>query len=141
MLKGIANWLILTKTERNVILFLVITLIVGASIRLYQAMVPSAQQFDYRSSDSTFTLLSSIPDDSIAVENKGLSKELPTKLNINIATKEELVDLPGIGEVTAERIIEYRNNIGRYDDIKDLQAVKGMSTKKIEKLKSLITTQ
>ena len=42
------------------------------------------------------------------------------KLNINIATEKEIDDLPGVGKVTAEKIIKYREANGRYTSEADL---------------------
>lgn len=135
--KRILDWLALTKTEKNVILFLVITLLVGAGIRLYQETFPVASQFDYRASDSTFGTLSAGSEDSSSIARD----DAFSALNINIATKEQLMDLPGIGGVTAERIIQYRKEKGSFATIDDLRAIKGMSKKKLERLRPLITTQ
>jgi competence ComEA-like helix-hairpin-helix protein len=140
MLKRIADWIALTNTERKVILFLVVTLLAGAGIRLYQAAFPSAAQFDYRASDSTFAARSTAPEDSSAeAVSEGI--DATGKLNINTATKEQLLDLPGVGEVTADRILTYRAETGKFSSIDALRAIKGMSKKKIENLKPLITTQ
>jgi competence protein ComEA len=141
MLKRIADWLVLTKTERNVILFLAITMLAGAGIRLYQATFPSALQFDYRESDSTFASLSSVPEDSSSVLAKEVTGEASGKLDINLATKQELMDLPGIGEVTAERILKYREETGKFNAVEDLRAIKGISKMKLEKIKPFIKTQ
>jgi len=46
--------------------------------------------------------------------------------------------LPGIGEKTAEKIIEYRNNFGKFRHPQDIMNVKGIGEKKFEKLKSFI---
>ncbi len=142
MLKRIAEWLALTKTERNVILFLATTMLIGAGIRFYQETVPSAPQFNYRASDSTFAILSTAPEDS-AVVVSGIegSGETSDKLNINTATKLQLMDLPGIGEVTAERILKYREETGKFTAIEDLRAIKGISKNKLERLRPMITTQ
>ena len=141
MLKRIADWIALTSTERKVILFLVVTLLAGAGIRFYETTFPSAPQFDYRASDSTFAALSAAPDDSSdATIKEGIDVE-SGKLNINMATKLQLMDLPGIGEVTAKRILAYRAETGKFSTIDQLRAIKGMSKKKIENLKPLITTQ
>jgi competence ComEA-like helix-hairpin-helix protein len=141
MLKRIADWIALTNIERKVILFLIVTLLAGAGIRLYQAMVPSAPQFDYHGSDSTFAALSTAPEDSsVGVVREGI-EEATGKLNINTATKEQLLDLPGVGEVTADRILTYRAETGKFSNVDELHAIKGMSKKKIENLRPLITTQ
>jgi competence protein ComEA len=57
------------------------------------------------------------------------------KINLNIATKEMLLDLPGIGERLAERIIEYRNNKGEFKDIEELKNIKGIGEAKYEEIK------
>jgi competence protein ComEA len=141
MLKRIADWIALTNTERKVILFLVVTLLAGAGIRLYQATFPSAPQFDYRASDSTFAALSAAPEDSSSEAVKEGIGDASGKLNINTATKQQLLDLPGVGEVTADRILTYRAETGKFSDVDELRAIKGMSKKKIENLRPLITTQ
>ncbi len=137
MLKRAAEWLALTKTEKKVILFLVCTLLVGAGIRLYQQTFPSASRFDYRTSDSTFSALSAETVGDSSESLKGAS----AALNINTATKQELMDLPGIGEVLANRIIQHRQENGAFGSVEDLRAIKGMSGKRLERLKPLITTQ
>jgi competence ComEA-like helix-hairpin-helix protein len=141
MLKRIADWIALTRTERKVILFLVMTLLAGAGIRLYQATFPSAPQFDYHASDSTFAALSALPEDTLAGAVIEGSLDTSGKLNINTATKQQLLDLPGVGEVTADRILLYRKEAGKFFSVDDLRAIKGMSKKKLENLRPLITTQ
>jgi competence ComEA-like helix-hairpin-helix protein len=142
MLKRITEWLALTKTERNVILFLVVTMVIGAGLRLYQITFPALPQFDYRASDSTFAALSTLPEDSIGgISADPISRKESGKLNINRATKQQLMDLPGIGEVTADRILQLREETGDFTTLEDLRAVKGISKKKLERLSPMITTQ
>jgi competence protein ComEA len=52
-----------------------------------------------------------------------------------------LQTLPGVGPKTAERIIEYRETVGRFKSIEAIQDVKGIGPKKYEKLKTLITVR
>jgi comEA protein len=137
MLKRAAEWLALTRTEKRVILFLVCTLLIGAGIRFYQQAFPAPSRFDYRTSDSTFSSLSA----ETADDSSNSSNETAGVLNINTATKQELMELPGIGEVIANRIIHHRQESGAFTSVEDLRAVKGMSGKKLERLKPLITTQ
>lgn len=61
------------------------------------------------------------------------------KLDLNKATIEDLKRLPGIGEVTAQSIIEHRNKIGGFKSIEQLKEVKGIGDKKLEILKNYLT--
>ncbi|MFH0775241.1 MAG: ComEA family DNA-binding protein [bacterium] len=70
-----------------------------------------------------------------------ISKEKPRSyiININTAEAEDLQLLPGIGPKTAERIIEYRKNNGKFKQKEDIMEIKGIGEKKFEKWKDLIT--
>lgn len=59
-----------------------------------------------------------------------------TKINLNTATKEQLMTLKGIGESKATAIINYRQTKGTFKKIDDLKNIKGFSDKMIESLKS-----
>ncbi len=61
-------------------------------------------------------------------------------VNINIATKEQLMQLPGIGETYAKRILEYRRLNGKFDKPEDLLNVPGIGTSRLEEILDLITT-
>ncbi len=59
-----------------------------------------------------------------ADENAGISK-----ININTATIEELAQLKGVGEKIAESIVKYREEIGLFKSVADLEQVKGIGPK------------
>lgn len=59
-------------------------------------------------------------------------------INVNTATSAELELLPQIGPKMAERIIEYRTSHGRFKSLNDLDKVKGIGPKTLEKLKLLV---
>jgi len=56
-------------------------------------------------------------------------------ININTATKDELVALPGIGPAKAQAIVDYRKAHGSFKTIEELKDVKGIGAKRFEKLK------
>ncbi len=62
-----------------------------------------------------------------------------SKININRATEEELILLPGIGPALAKRIFEFRKTNGWFPKIEDLKKVKGIGEKKLKKMKPYIT--
>ena len=62
-----------------------------------------------------------------------------SKININTATTSQLDVLPGIGPVTAQRIIDYRILNGDFSTVEDIQNVTGISTAKFDQLKDMIT--
>jgi len=136
-MKRIGDWLALTAMERKVILFLAAAMLAGAAIRLYQQTFRGGARYDYRAMDSTFAALSAAPIDSV---RQSAHKGTITRLNINTATKQELMELPGIGAITADRILKRREELGRFAMVEDLRTIKGMSAKKIELLKPLMTT-
>ncbi|HOJ37928.1 MAG TPA: helix-hairpin-helix domain-containing protein [Ignavibacteriales bacterium] len=76
-----------------------------------------------------------------ADKNKKSEDILSGKININTAGVDELTKLPGIGEKTAQAIIEYRTKNGKFVNISDLMNVKGIGQKKFEKIESFITTK
>jgi len=60
------------------------------------------------------------------------------KININTADINELDKLPGIGDSTAQKIIDYRNENGNYNAIEDVKNVKGIGDSKFDKIKEFI---
>jgi len=68
---------------------------------------------------------------------KGQSKEFK-KVNINTAGLEKLVKLPGIGPVKAQAIIEYRENIGKFESINEITKVKGIGKVTMAKIESYL---
>ena len=56
-------------------------------------------------------------------------------LNINTATKDELVALNGIGPAKAQAILDYRKANGPFKSVDDLRNVKGIGAKRLEKLR------
>ena len=69
------------------------------------------------------------------------SKGGSTKVNINEASQSELETLPGIGPSIASRIIEYREQNGKFSKIEDLQNVKGIGDAKFANIKDYVVAK
>ena len=157
-------------TKSEVILIISLAVIFVTGLLLKEFSWKPAAVFDYSSTDSLFNLkvkrmfgnlekdtltsrqkentekltklndsLLSISEDKTSGNNK--LNFLKTKININIAGTADLVMLPGIGEVTAEKIIDLREKKGKFRNIEQLKEVKGIGDKKFEKIKDYITVE
>lgn len=60
-------------------------------------------------------------------------------LNLNRASAEDLESLPGIGAVLAQRVIGYRKSVGQFQTVEELREVKGIGSKKFDRIKPLVT--
>jgi competence protein ComEA len=70
----------------------------------------------------------------------GAAEEAPpakpsAPVDINKANAEQLATVPGIGKVTAEKIIEWRDEHGPFQKVEDLMKVKGIGEKSFEKIR------
>lgn len=62
-----------------------------------------------------------------------------SKINLNSATAEELIQLPGVGEVTAKSIVDHRDSIGSFTAVEQLMDISGIGPAKFEKLQDQVT--
>ena len=62
-------------------------------------------------------------------------------LNINTATVQEFDELPGIGPVLAQRIVDYRTTYGKYKAVEELLKVNGIGDAKLMEILDLITVE
>jgi len=64
---------------------------------------------------------------------------LGAKTSLASATAEELDELPGVGPVTAQKILDYRAEHGPFRSVDDLDAVPGIGPTRVEQLRDLVT--
>lgn len=74
-------------------------------------------------------------------EGKNASVQTDGPINLNTATIEQLMTLPGIGEARAADILSYRTKIGQFTDIEELMNVSGIGESRFEKIKDKITVK
>jgi competence protein ComEA len=60
-------------------------------------------------------------------------------IHLNTATPEELDELPGVGPVTAQKIVEWREKHGAFASVEDLDAIPGIGPARLEQLRELVT--
>ena len=63
------------------------------------------------------------------------------KVNINKATIGELTNIPGIGASTAQKIVLYRDENGKFKNVEDIKNVSGIGNNKYESIKDYITVK
>lgn len=92
------------------------------------------------------------PFRAITVEEGGIKEQLTMqdvralleesrRVDINTARAEDLTIIPGIGPVTAERIVEFRESKGRFTSPESLLGVKGIGPATLEKMRGYIKTE
>lgn len=85
--------------------------------------------------------VSELEDDGLSAGeggDGGTAKSSDGRININTADSTQLQELTGVGPATAEKIIDYRKQNGRFQSIEDIKNVSGIGDKTYEKLKDHI---
>lgn len=90
--------------------------------------------------------VASLPSDSSAeaainstTSTQDSQKASTGKVNINTASAAELAVLPGLGEVIAQRIVDYRTEHGNFESVASLIYVEGIGQKRLEAILEYIT--
>jgi comEA protein len=137
-----------TPQEGRVVLFLVATFLLGIGIKIVKSARTEQSTFDYTASDSEFEARSRVlagMDSSVEEggndtlprspsKNEFSGRLSPRSININTASREDLIRLPGIGEAMAERILIYREENGSFSTIDELINVRGIGRKKLDRI-------
>lgn len=160
MIERISKLIGLTKTEIKTVIFVVSIFLLGFG---YKHFFKSSDEtnnniFDYSLQDSIFykteqdtSLNFSLKSDQKKVDykqevldfntrsfNNVQKKNIPAEksINLNSADVKDLMQLPGIGEKTAQSIIDYRKSIKKFTSVDQLIDVKGIGESKYQKIKN-----
>ncbi len=131
-----------TRQEKMVMLFLITAFVVGGGIHLGKNYLKSEINFAI---EDTSRYAIEFKNKKLEVDSLYLNKihenknKDGIKININTADQKELCKIKGIGPVTAEKILKYRNQNGKFLQIEDLENVKGIGKKTIKKIKGEVT--
>lgn len=124
-----------TRGESAVLLFLVISFVVGVGIWTYRyqwAPLPTVSE--------EIPDFQSLSEDSLDEKDEADAGRIESdpQISLNRASQEYLERLPGVGPVIAGRIVEYRKEYGDFQSIEELVKVKGVGLKTLEKLKPYV---
>ena len=75
------------------------------------------------------------PNSNPQIEMTPAQERAGPAIDLNFATKAELRLIPGIGDALAQRIVEYRTNVGPFRSIDDLRKVSGIGPKTLDRLR------
>ena len=142
---------LLTKQEKWVFVFLCTTLVSGYLIQYMKQrnmddplhIISKTEKEEFKRAAIHAYASQGIQDNETHNIAAGDATEKNIKdgeelVNINTAVKQELMALPKIGPVTAERIIRFRDDFGPFQSIDDLAKIKGIGPKTLERLKTRI---
>jgi len=85
------------------------------------------------------TIVSSQGKEEIMDAEMVEKNEMTEKVNINTADMDQLMQLPGVGEGTAKKIIDYRKSNGQFKTLDQLKLIPGIGEKKYKKMEDMLT--
>ena len=162
MLEKFSKKIGFTQTEVLVILFLAGLFLLGfVYVEFIKTDSNDKEFIDYTKHDSLFYYYSNLNpeidiEDSALISNleikkrvlelsdtieyvkKDISTLAEKSINLNKAGMSDLVKLPGIGEKTAEKIVQLRNEKGKFKRLEELMEVKGIGEVKFNKIKKFL---
>lgn len=98
-----------------------------------QIYIPSEEEWQKAGADKSLTVSGAAKTGNINGSNSD------GKVNLNTASKEEIMTLSGIGEVKADSIIRYREEHGGFQSVEDIKKIEGIKDGVFNKIKNQIT--
>ncbi len=134
-----------TRAEQRAILFLLVTFAIGSAVLWYRRSLPPPpvdpallDSLRVHTQHSAPEPLPRTERDTVKTQTKQLVKG---PINLNSATMEDLIGLPGVGEVLAKRIWDYRAQHGKFSRLEDLEQVKGLGKSKVQALREHVVVR
>lgn len=122
-----------TPQETKAIIFLLMALLVGSGIILYKRTYPKfAPQLRLEKGGADSLRQTLYPSGGGQGENR---------INLNQATAAELQLLPGLGPALSRRVVEFREANGNFRRIEDIMQVPGIGPKTFERIKDYVTAE
>lgn len=106
----------LTRQERQILGFLAFIFLIGQIL-----------EFTFKKNPKVWDMVNLMGDE-----------QFYPKADVNHAPLEELVEIPGIGPATAERIIEYRQKHGPFTDLQQIKSLQGMTPSRFQKIQKYL---
>lgn len=147
---AVAHRLGFTRNETLVLVFLVAVIAVGSlmsELRSEGSQGGKDVRMALRQADSAFArrsraeIVHDEEDEPAAVPVAPRQEPTEKRVHLNSATERELITLPGIGPVTAKKILAYRQEHGAFGSVEDLVKVKSIGPKKLERIRQFITVE
>jgi len=142
-----------TKQEKLIIVLLIVGLLIGGGIKIFRSragfrpnepdelglierqIIERSKKIDSLLSQANNSLIAPTKNE----DNYSPNGELGVyRIDINKASLEDLVKLPNVGLVLANRIIEYREKKGNFQSIEELLEVKGIGEKKLASFRKYV---
>ena len=106
------------------------------------AFVQDAEKIDIPTADEAAALREKgVQDEVSGPDQSGASGSDGLPVDLNTADAETLMRIPGIGEVKAARIVQYREEHGRFGDIEEITNVNGIGESSLEQMRPYITVR
>jgi comEA protein len=129
---------IFTQQEKLIIKFLLGVIMLGIVVTGYRhwfgESVPSAEKEILAFQAAAVR----VAEEKEKNPNENRKNQLLKSVNINTSDKADIMTIPRIGPVTAERIILHREDHGLYNSVEELLNVKGIGPKTLEKIRTYI---
>ena len=102
--------------------------LLGLTVMIFALALPSCVRREISNSHA----------EALTSQQSVKGQALPSCINLNLATAEQLMQLPGIGEVMSQRIIEYRKRHGPFRRPEEIIIIEGFSERKYRAVADLV---